>query len=170
VIFESELRENELASERGGRGCIAARCARSVDAGSVSTPADLALRNVRSFGKGASERAGKCNVRWRLRYQVTLAESTVVIIVSEGRSHSSTLGESHTCAAASVFQLRTDQSKICPSRVPMAMTYADLSSVESENATSNGTPFRTRYRQSIKTGCRASFPIEAPRRPAQGHR
>jgi hypothetical protein len=56
----------------------------------------------------------------------------------------------------------SDQSKMCPSSVPSAITNAARSVAESVNATSNGTPCRIRYRQSIRTGCRASF----PRQPA----
>lgn len=51
-----------------------------------------------------------------------------------------------------------DQSKCPPSSVPRATINARRSSVGRENATSKGTPFLIRYKQSIRSGCLASFP------------
>ncbi len=56
------------------------------------------------------------------------------------------------------FQQRLAQSKCNPSSVPSATTQLKRSSDGNENATSNGTPFLTRYRQSIRSGCWLSFP------------
>ncbi len=49
------------------------------------------------------------------------------------------------------------KSNCLPSSVPSAITQAARSSGGSEKATSNGTPFRTRNRQSTRSGCLLSF-------------
>jgi hypothetical protein len=56
------------------------------------------------------------------------------------------------------FQRRVRQSNIRPSIVPSATIQASLSSTGRLKAMSNGTPFRTRNRQSTRSGCLLSFP------------
>ena len=65
------------------------------------------------------------------------------------------------------FQRKERQSNSRPSIVPSATIHSSLSSAGRQKATSKGTPFLTRNRQSIRSGCPLSFPS---RRPPQERR
>jgi hypothetical protein len=64
---------------------------------------------------------------------------------------------SSRCKGHSV-QVRSRQSKTRPSSSPSATMKARRSAGGSRKATSKGTPFRSRNRQSTRSGCRLSFP------------
>lgn len=68
---------------------------------------------------------------------------------------------------AGSFHFRAYQSNSRPSIVPSATIQASRSSGGRLNATSKGTPFLIRYRQSIRSGCLLSFPRLVSRRPSQ---
>jgi hypothetical protein len=119
-------------------------------------------------GREAKKYFGNSMTRWRfknhpIRFAIVVCKGCTPLIFC--RTAEGTRGN-YRPPETGFAQPNADQSKLWPSKVPSTTTYAARSVEESENATSNGTPCRTRYRQSIRTGCRASFPHRlACRRP-----